>query len=104
MTEDDYQHAQCVWDALGCQTLKDYMIADLLVAMGLFTDIMKNWRKVLHEIYGLDLTHYVSLPGYAFDSFLKSTNAKIEQPYNPELYTLVKSNVRGGFTTWCSRK
>ena len=99
MSKEEYNHAQSVWDALGCETLKDYMIAYLLVDLGLLTDIMENWRKVLYEIYGLDLTHYVSLPGYAFDSFLKSTNAKFEQPSNPELYTTVRSNVRGGFTT-----
>lgn len=75
------------------------MRAYLLVDVGLLADILQKWRSVLHETYGLDITHYVSLPGYAFDSFLKSTEAKIEQPSEPDLYHLERDNVRGGFTT-----
>ena len=75
--ESNYNHAQAVWTALNCQTLKDYMLAYLTVDLGLLADIVENWRHVLHEIYGLEITHYVSFPGYAFHSFLKSTEVKI---------------------------
>lgn len=57
----------------------------------------------MRDIYELDITHYVSLPGFSFDSLLKTTKAKLEQPSDAELYHILRKNVRGGFTTVVQR-
>ncbi|XP_068227372.1 uncharacterized protein [Palaemon carinicauda] len=52
-------------------------------------DISEDYDK-----YGLDLPHYVSLPSYAFDSFLKMSEIELDHVYDEELYNLIRHNAR----------
>ena len=77
-SDDDYAHAQKVWDVFDMKTMRDYhnlyMKSDVL----LLADIFENFRSVFMETYGLDPVWYYTLPGLALDVMLKSTEAKLE--------------------------
>ncbi|XP_068232494.1 uncharacterized protein [Palaemon carinicauda] len=99
LSDEEYKRAQRVWTIAKCQTLKDFLLLYLIVDTRLLGDILIWWRDILYSKYGLDLPHYVSLPSYAFDSFLKMSNIELDHVYDEELYNLIRHNVRGGFTS-----
>ena len=78
ITDEDYAHAQEVWDAFGRRTLCDYH--DLYVATDslLLADVFENFRKVCQEKYGLDPARYYSAPGLSWDALLKKTGVELE--------------------------
>ncbi|XP_042858741.1 uncharacterized protein LOC122244830 [Penaeus japonicus] len=99
ISDEDYRHALDVWRLCGCTSLRDYLMCYLVCDVGMLADCFSAWRACLRDSYGLDCVNYVSLPGYGFDSFLMSSNLKIELISDPELGKLIRDNVRGGFTT-----
>ncbi|XP_068229528.1 uncharacterized protein, partial [Palaemon carinicauda] len=99
LSDEEYKRAQRVWTIAKSQTLKDFLLLYLIVDTSLLGDILIWWHDILYSKYGLDLPHYVSLPSYAFDSFLKMSNIELDHVYDEELYNLIRHNVRGGFTS-----
>ena len=69
---EEYQHAKTVWSTFGCKTFKDYHDLYLKTDVLLLADVFEDLRRTCHDFYGLDPSHYVSLPGLAMDSALKS--------------------------------
>ncbi len=82
-----------------CRTLGDYIRLYCEIDVGLLADTYLKYRSYLHEFYGLDVAHYVSLSFYAYNVFLKSTGVQLVPPYDPNMYHRIKRNVRGGFVT-----
>jgi len=68
------------------------------VDVGLLADVLIEWRSMLLTKYSLDMVNYVSLPGYAYDAFLKMTKAELELISDPELARKIERSVRGGLT------
>jgi len=99
VTEEEYAHALKVWNAAGCRTLGDYLECYLRTDVGLLADVITEWRSMLAEKYDLDIVNYVSLPGYAYDAFLKMTKTNLELISDPELARKIEQSVRGGLTT-----
>ncbi|MEB2589911.1 hypothetical protein SOP87_30245, partial [Bacillus cereus] len=54
ITDDDYHHAQLVWDNLKCRTFGDYHMAYLKLDVTLLADILQAFRKSSMQNYGLD--------------------------------------------------
>ncbi|XP_068240162.1 uncharacterized protein [Palaemon carinicauda] len=84
ISEEEYKRAQRVWDISKCKTLKNFLLLYLIVDTALLGDILIWWRFILYDKYGLDLPHYVSLPSYAFDSFLKMSEIELDHVYDEE--------------------
>ena len=63
ISDDDYAHAQKVWDAFEINNLGDYH--DLYVQSDtlLLADVCENFRNMRFEKYQLDPTYFVSAPG-----------------------------------------
>jgi len=99
LSPEEYQHAQRIWEIASCRTLGDYVKLYCEIDVGLLADVYMKYRSSMQELYGLDVAHYVSLSSYAYDAFLKSTGVQLDPPYSPELYHLIKRNIRGGFVT-----
>ena len=59
--DEDYVHAQKVWNALNCETMKDYHDLYLKTDVLLLADIMTEFRRVCKEVYELDALHYYHL-------------------------------------------
>ena len=98
ITDDDYQHAQQVWDTFGCTTLGDYHDIYLRTDVLLLADVFENFRKTAMATYGLDPAWYLTLPGYSWDCLLKLTNIELEQITDPDLYLFIEKGLRGGIS------
>ena len=48
------------------------------------------------QYYGLDPTHYLTLPHFAWDAMLKKTRVKIDLLTDIEMYNMVEKGKRGG--------
>ena len=62
ISDEDYAHAQKVWDVFKIKNLREYH--DLYVQSNklLPADIYENFRNMCLDIYKLDLVYFVSAP------------------------------------------
>ena len=66
ISEEDYAHAQKVWDVFEIKRLGEYH--DLYVQSDtlLLKDVFENFRNLCLDIYELDPVYFVSAPGLAW--------------------------------------
>jgi len=98
ITDDDYNHAQQVWDTLQCRNMIDYSEMYVKLDVFLLAESIMELRRGLYEEFKLDIAHYFSLPMIAKDIMLKTTGVKIEQMSDLEMIHFVKDNIRGGLS------
>ena len=98
ITDDDYKHAQQVWDTFDCTMLGDYHDLYLRTDVLLLADVFENFRRTAMATYGLDPAWYYTLPGYSWDCLLKCTNIELEQITEPDMYLFVEKGLRGGIS------
>ncbi len=100
ISEEDYSHAQEVWQVFGCKNLGDYHDLYLKTDVLLLADVIQNFRHISRVNYKLDPMWYVSLPGYAIDVALLKTSAKIELFHNEqyEMHLFSEEAMRGGYS------
>jgi len=71
ISDEDYQHAQCVWDTFNCKTFGDYHDIYLRTDVLLLADVFETFRKTSMQHYGLDPANYFSAPGMSWDALMK---------------------------------
>ena len=98
ISEEDYKHAQEVWDTFDCRNIGDYHDLYLRSDVFLLADVFENFRKTAMATYGLDPSHYYTLPGYSWDALLKSTEVSLELLTEPDMYLFVEKGLRGGIS------
>ena len=78
ISDEDYAHAQKVWDVFEINNLGEYH--DLYVQSDtlLLADVYENFRNMCLDIYELDPVYFVSAPGLAWQACLKKTGVKLE--------------------------
>lgn len=108
ISEDDYNRALLVWDRMKCRTFKDYHDLYLIRDVLLLADVFENFRDIVMTQDHLDPTHYVSLPGLAYDSALKYAGIREDcgsqryfqiellQDFQEEMYQFLEGSIRGG--------
>ena len=96
ITEDEYSHAQTVWDTFECKTLGDYHDLYVKTDVTLLADVFENFRKLCLEQYGLDPAHYFTSPGLSWDALLKKTGVNLELFTDLEMRLFVERGIRGG--------
>ena len=93
ISDEDYKHAQKVWEAFDCKTLKDfhdiYLESDVL----LLSDVFETFRDLCLENYGLDPAWYYTASGLAWDATLKKTKVELELITN--MLLMVEKGIRG---------
>ena len=92
----DYRHCNNVFKIFKLDNLGDYH--DLYVQSDtlLLADVFENFRDVCIKVYELDPTHFVSLPGLAWQACLKKSNIKLELLADYEMLLMVEEGIRGG--------
>ena len=77
ISDDDYKHAQEVWEEFDMKTFTDYHdlynVSDVL----LLADVFENFRGVCMENCQLDPAWYYTAPGLAWDAALKITEVEL---------------------------
>jgi hypothetical protein len=94
--EQEYAHAQHVWMAFGCNTIKDYMELYLLSDVCLLADVFEKFRQTSLSEYQLDPVYYVSAPSLSWSAALKFINSPIKLITDPEMYRMIQPSIRGG--------
>ena len=99
ISNEDYAHAVQVWNECKCNTLLDYVKIYLDLDVALLADVFLQWRHTLLDLFQLDCLYFLTLPSYAIEAFYYKSQTKLESVSNPDLYQLISSNIRGGFTS-----
>ena len=74
ISDEDYAHAQKVWDVFEIKNLGEYHNLYVQSDTLLLKDKFKNFRNKCLEIYKLDPVYFVSAPGLAWQACLKKTS------------------------------
>ena len=96
ISDEDYVHAQKVWDVFKIKNLGEYH--DLYVQSDtlLLADVYENFRNMCLEKYQLDSVYFVSAPGLAWQACLKKTRVKLELLADIDMLLMVEKGTRGG--------
>ena len=103
ITDDDYKHAQRVWEEFSCHTVRDYHDLYNQCDVLLLADIFENFRDVCMKQYKLDPAWYYTAPGLAWDAALKLTGVQLELLSDPDMLLMVEQGIRGGISTISNR-
>ena len=87
ITDEDYQHAQTVWNEFNIETMKDYHNLYNLSDVLLLADIFEKFRNICTNHYRFDPAWYFSAPGLASDAALKITKVQLELLSDPDMAT-----------------
>ena len=98
ISDEDYQHAQNVWNTFKCQTIRDYHDLYLKSDVLLLADVFENFRKTCLKHYKLDPAHYYTSPGLAWDACLKETGQQLELLCDYDMLMMFERGIRGGMT------
>ena len=92
----DYRHGHNVFKRFELENLGQYH--DLYVQSDtlLLADAFENFRDVCIKEYKLEPTHFLSLPGPAWQACLKKTNIELELLTDYDMLLMVEEGIRGG--------
>jgi hypothetical protein len=103
ISDDEYKHAQKVWEVFNCKTFTDYHshynTADVLQ----LADLFDSFRDVLMKNYELDPAWHYTAPDLAWDACLKLTFITLELPQTYEMLLMMKSGIQGGISCIINR-
>ena len=98
ISNEEYRHAQKVWDTFGIENMGQchdlYLKSDVL----LLADVFQNFRKIFLAYYGLDPCHYISSPGLSWDAMLKMTKVNLDLISDVDMQLFIEKGMRGGIS------
>ena len=92
----DYRHGNNVFKRFKLKNLGKYYGLYVQSDTLLLADVFENFRNMCIEVYELDPTHFLSLPGLAWQACLKKTNIKLELLTDYDMLLMVEKGIRGG--------
>ena len=98
ISEDDYQHAQQVWEEFGIQNLEDCHDLYLRTNVVLLANVFEAFRDTCLNHYRLDPAHFYTAPGLAWKACLRKTGVRLELLTDPDMLLIFERGIRGGIT------
>ena len=98
ITDEEYAHAQTVWETFECKTLGDYHDLYVKTDVALLAEVFENFRNLRQEQYGLVPAHYYTSPGLSWDALLNKTGVELELFTDLEMHLFVERGRRGGIS------
>ena len=96
ISNDDYAHAQKVWDVFEIKNLGEYHDLHVQSDKLLLADVYENFRNMCLEKYQLDPEDFVSAPGLAWRACLKKTGVELELLTDTDMLLMIEKGTRGG--------
>ena len=103
ISDEDYCHAQKVWNTFQLQTMGEYHNLYLKSDILLLADVFENFRKTCLQYYKLDPCHYFTSPGLSWDAMLKMTNIQLELMTDIDMFQFIEKGMRGGISYIANR-
>ena len=103
ITDEEYQHAQNVWNEFDLSTMGEYHDLYLKSDILLLADVFENFRKTCQEYYELDPAHYFTSPGLSWDAMLKMTETELELISDVDMFLFIEKGMRGGISYIANR-
>ena len=103
LSDENYAHAQKVWKKFEMKNLEDnhnlYNRVDVL----LLADVFENFRDICIENSNLDLAHYYTAPGLAWDAVLKVNKVELELLSDMDMLLMAEKGITGGISMVSNR-
>ncbi|XP_033762615.1 uncharacterized protein LOC117344073 [Pecten maximus] len=96
ITQEDYDHAQRVWQVCDVKHLGDYTDLYLKCDCLLLADVFEAYRTLNLDNYQLDPCHFYTSPGLAWSAALKMTGVTLELLTDIDMHQMVEMGIRGG--------
>ena len=96
ITDDEYKHANNIWNTFECQNIRDYHDLYLKSDVLLLADVFENFRTTCLKHYNFDPAHYYTSPGLAWDACLKETKQELKLLQDYDMLMMFEKGIRGG--------
>ena len=103
ISDDEYKHAQNVWEIFNLKNMGEYHDLYLQSDILLLADVFENFRRTCLEYYKLDPCHYFTSPGLSWDAMLKMTSIKLELIVDIDMFLFIEKGLRGGISYIANR-
>ena len=103
ISDENYAHAQEVWEMFEMKNLEDYHNLYNQVDVLLLADVFENFTEICIKNYNLEPAHYYTAPGLAWDAALKVTKAELEMLSDMDMLLMVEKGIRGGVSVISNR-
>ena len=103
ISDEQYKHAQNVWDTFNLKTMGDYHDLYLKSDILLLADVFENFRVTCMQHYKLDPCHYFTSPGLSWDAMLKMTDIKLKLIVDIDMFQFIEKGLRGGVSYIANR-
>ena len=103
ISDENYKHAQNVWNTFSLKNMGEYHDLYLQSDILLLADVFENFRKTCLQYYKLDPCHYFTSPGLSWDAMLKMTDIKLELMTDIDMFQFIEKGLRGGISYIANR-
>ena len=94
ISKEDYVYSQKKWSTSKIQDLGEYHDLYVKTDVLLLVDVFENFRKMCHDIHGLDPVSYVSAPNLAWQACLKQTSVNLELLIDMDMLLTFEQGIR----------
>ena len=77
-------------------SMKDFMETYCLCDTLLLSEVFERFKDESMENFEIEPGHFISLPGFAYQAFLKQTGVQMDYVTNADIFDMLSSNLRGG--------